>query len=34
MAILITGSIATDHLMTFPGNFVDSLVAEKLDKVS
>jgi adenosine kinase len=34
VAILITGSIATDHLMTFPGNFVDSLVAEKLDKVS
>ena len=34
MAILITGSIATDHLMTFPGNFIDSLVAEKLDKVS
>ena len=34
MAFLITGSIATDHLMTFPGNFVDSLVAEKLDKVS
>ena len=34
MSILITGSIATDHLMTFPGNFVDSLVAEKLDKVS
>ena len=34
MAVLITGSIATDHLMTFPGRFADSLVAEKLDKVS
>lgn len=34
MSILITGSIATDHLMTFPGRFSDSLVAEKLDKVS
>lgn len=34
MSILITGSIATDHLMTFPGKFSDSLVAEKLDKVS
>ena len=34
MAILITGSIATDHLMTYPGNFVDSLVEGKLDKVS
>lgn len=34
MSVLITGSIATDHLMTFPGRFADSLVAEKLDKVS
>ena len=34
MSILITGSIATDHLMTFPGKFSDSFVAEKLDKVS
>ena len=34
MAILITGSIATDHLMTFPGRFVDSFVADKIDKVS
>lgn len=34
MAVLITGSIATDHLMTFPGRFADSLVPDKLDKVS
>ena len=34
MAILITGSIATDHLMTFPGRFADSFVEGKLDKVS
>lgn len=34
MSLLITGSIATDHLMTFPGKFADSLVAEKLDKIS
>lgn len=34
MAAIITGSIATDHLMTFPGRFSDSLVADKLDKVS
>jgi len=34
VAVLITGSIATDHLMTFPGKFSDSLVADKLDKVS
>ncbi len=34
MAIIVTGSIATDHLMTFPGRFTDSLVADKLDRVS
>lgn len=34
MRIAVTGSIATDHLLTFPGRFVDQLIAEKLDKVS
>ena len=34
MRIAVTGSIATDHLMTFPGRFTDSLVADQLDKVS
>ena len=34
MSLLITGSIATDHLMTFPGRFADSLVVEHLDKVA
>ena len=34
MNIVVTGSIATDHLMTFPGRFADSLVADKLDRVS
>ena len=34
MSIIVTGSIATDHLMTFPGRFADSLVADKLDRVS
>ena len=34
MRIAITGSIATDHLMTFKGRFRDSLVVEQLDKVS
>ena len=34
MRIAITGSIATDHLMTFKGRFADSLVVEQLDKVS
>jgi hypothetical protein len=34
LRIAVTGSIATDHLMTFPGRFAESLVADKLDKVS
>ena len=34
MSLLITGSIATDHLMTFPGRFADSLVVDQLDKLS
>ncbi len=32
--LAITGSIATDHLMTFPGKFADSIVPEELDKIS
>jgi len=32
--IAVTGSIATDHLMTFPGKFTDQLIADKLDRVS
>ena len=34
MRIAVTGSIATDHLMTFPGKFTDQLVIDKLDKVA
>ena len=34
MRILVTGSIASDHLMTFPGRFADSLVADQLDNIS
>ena len=34
MRTAITGSIATDHLMTFPGRFSDSLVVDQLDKIS
>lgn len=34
MKIAVTGSIATDHLMTFEGRFAESLVAEQLAKVS
>jgi len=32
--IAITGSIATEHLMTFPGRFAEPLVVEQLDKIS
>ena len=34
MRIAITGSVATDHLMTFPGLFNDSLMADQLHSVS
>jgi adenosine kinase len=34
MRIAVSGSIATDHLMTFAGKFTDTLIAEKLDKIS
>lgn len=34
MRIAVTGSIATDHLMVFPGRFADQLVADRLEHVS
>lgn len=34
MRIAVTGSIATDHLMIFPGRFGDQLIADQLDRVS
>src|SRR6478735_6751644 len=34
VSLLIAGSIATDHLMSFGGKFADSLVVEQLDKLS
>ncbi|NUP15328.1 MAG: carbohydrate kinase family protein [Streptomyces sp.] len=34
MRIAVTGSIATDHLMTFPGRFADQFVADQLHTVS
>jgi adenosine kinase len=34
MKIVVTGSIATDHLMHFPGRFADQLIADQLHKVS
>ncbi len=34
MRIVITGSIAYDYLMRFPGRFRDHLIADKLDRIS
>ena len=34
MNIVITGSIAYDYLMSFPGRFQDAFVADKLDRIS
>jgi adenosine kinase len=34
VSLLVTGSIATDHLMSFGGRFADSLVVEQLDKIA
>lgn len=34
MPIAVTGSIAVDHLMTFPGRFSEQLLADRLDRVS
>ncbi|MER7569866.1 carbohydrate kinase family protein [Streptomyces sp. NPDC097941] len=34
MRIAVTGSIATDHLLVFPGRFADQLMAGRLERVS
>ncbi len=34
MKIVVTGSIAYDYLMFFPGKFTDSLIADQLESVS
>src|SRR5215475_6968713 len=34
VSLLICGSIASDHLMTFQGRFKDSLVVDQLDKLA
>ena len=34
MRIAVTGSIATDQLMTFPGRFADQLIPDQLHRVS
>lgn len=34
MRIAVTGSIATDHLMRFPGRFAEQLLADQLHRVS
>src|SRR3954468_22120763 len=32
--VIVTGSFATDHLMTFPGRFADQLLPDQLHRVS
>ena len=34
MRVVVTGSFATDHLMTFPGKFADQLLPDQLHRVS
>ncbi|MFE4857775.1 carbohydrate kinase family protein [Streptomyces sp. NPDC056670] len=34
MRTVVTGSIATDHLMVFPGRFAEQLLKEQLERVS
>ncbi|NUR30784.1 MAG: carbohydrate kinase family protein, partial [Catenulispora sp.] len=34
MRVAVAGSIATDHLMSFPGRFAEQLVAEQRPTVS
>ncbi len=34
MRIAVTGSIATDHLMTFDGRFAEQILPDQLDKIS
>src|SRR5665811_2236332 len=34
MDILITGSVAYDYLMTFPGFFKEQILPERLEKIS
>ncbi|WP_066907111.1 carbohydrate kinase family protein [Millisia brevis] len=34
MTIAVCGSVATDHLMRFPGRFAEQFLADQLDKVS
>ncbi|MGH8920631.1 MAG: carbohydrate kinase family protein, partial [Actinomycetes bacterium] len=34
MNIIVTGSIATDYLMVFPGKFTELIVSDKLDNLS
>lgn len=34
MRVVVTGSIATDHLMVFPGRFAESLMKERLEAIS
>ena len=34
MNIVVTGSIAFDYLMTFPGRFAEHILADQIDRLS
>lgn len=34
MSIVVTGSVAFDYIMSFPGSFADSILPDKLDRIS
>ena len=34
MDIIVTGSIAYDYLMRFPGRFAEHLISDHLDKIT
>ena len=34
MGIIVTGSVAFDYIMSFPGHFTDHILPDKLDSIS
>jgi adenosine kinase len=34
MTIVVTGSVAFDYIMSFPGRFADHILPDKLDRIS
>ena len=34
MSIIVTGSVAFDYIMSFPGRFAEHILPDKLDRIS